>query len=47
MIRTEHEELARLAYSYWQARGCPDGSQEEDWFRAEKELRQRVSDAGA
>lgn len=34
-----HEEVARLAYSYWQARGCPDGSPEEDWFRAEAELR--------
>ncbi|MGD1097981.1 MAG: DUF2934 domain-containing protein [Bryobacteraceae bacterium] len=22
----------------WQARGCPDGSPEEDWLRAEQEL---------
>lgn len=35
-----HEDIARLAYSYWQARGCPIGSPEEDWFRAETELRQ-------
>jgi hypothetical protein len=35
-----HEEISRLAYSYWQARGCPIGSPEEDWFRAETELRQ-------
>ena len=34
----EHEEIARLAYSYWQTRGCPDGSPEEDWLRAEAEL---------
>ena len=33
-----HEEERQLAYSYWQARGCPDGSREEDWFRAEREL---------
>ena len=34
------EEIKRLAYYYWQARGCPIGSPEEDWYRAEKELRQ-------
>jgi len=32
------EEVTRLAYTYWQARGCPEGSPEEDWFRAEAEL---------
>ncbi|HJT86352.1 MAG TPA: DUF2934 domain-containing protein [Bryobacteraceae bacterium] len=37
------EEVARLAYSYWQARGCPDGSPEEDWYRAEAELRERTT----
>jgi Protein of unknown function (DUF2934) len=34
----EHQQIAQLAYSYWQARGCPDGSPEEDWFRAEADL---------
>jgi hypothetical protein len=29
---------AALAYSYWRARGCPDGSREENWFRAVREL---------
>ena len=38
----ETEEIARLAYSYWEARGCQDGSAEEDWFRAEQELRERA-----
>ena len=33
------EQIAQLAYSYWQARGCPWGSPEEDWIRAEAELR--------
>ena len=37
-----HEEIARLAYSYWEARGCRSGSPWEDWFRAERELRQRI-----
>jgi len=36
-----HEEIAALAYSYWEARGCVGGSQEEDWLRAEQELRSR------
>jgi len=36
--RTEHESIQRLAYSYWEARGCPIGSPDEDWFRAEVEL---------
>jgi len=35
----EPEQIARLAYSYWQARGCPEGSPEQDWLRAEAELR--------
>jgi hypothetical protein len=39
----EHKRIARLAYSYWEARGRPDGSSEEDWFRAEAELRRRKS----
>jgi len=29
------EEIAALAYSLWQARGCPEGSPEDDWFNAE------------
>jgi len=33
------EQIARLAYSYWQARGYQGGSPEEDWLRAEQELR--------
>ena len=37
----DHEAVARLAYSYWEARGCQGGSQEEDWFHAESELRRR------
>jgi hypothetical protein len=32
-------ETARLAYSYWEARGGMSGSPEEDWDRAERELK--------
>ena len=39
----EHKRIARLAHSYWEARGCPYGSPEEDWFRAEEELRKKKS----
>ena len=33
-----HEEIARLAYTYWESRGRQHGSTEEDWYRAESEL---------
>ena len=32
-------ETARLAYSYWEARGGSDGSAEDDWLRAEQEMK--------
>ena len=34
-----HEEIARLARSYWEARGCQGGNPTEDWLRAEQELK--------
>ena len=36
------QEIARLAYSYWQARGFAEGSPDEDWYRAEAELKRRA-----
>jgi hypothetical protein len=33
-----HEEIAHLAYSYWEARGFSHGLADEDWIRAEAEL---------
>jgi len=36
--RPTHTEIARLAYSYWEARGRQGGSALEDWLRAEREL---------
>jgi hypothetical protein len=35
------EEIAKLAYSYWIARGYSHGGAQEDWLRAEQELRRR------
>jgi hypothetical protein len=38
-----HEEIAELAQKYWAERGYADGQHEEDWFRAEQELRAKAS----
>jgi hypothetical protein len=38
-----NDDIATLAFSYWEARGYRGGSPEEDWFRAEQELRSLVS----
>jgi len=40
-ISPTHEEIARLAFSYWEGRGCQGGSPWEDWFRAEEELKRK------
>jgi hypothetical protein len=42
-----YEEIAQLAYLYWEARGCQGGSSEQDWLRAEQELRVRSRAATA
>jgi hypothetical protein len=34
-----HDQIAALAYSLWMERGCPEGTPEEDWFRAAEELK--------
>lgn len=34
-----HDDIATLAFSYWQRRGYQGGSQQDDWNRAERELR--------
>ena len=36
-----HEEIAILAHGLWQARGCPNGSPDEDWFQAHQEFQTR------
>ena len=33
------DAVARVAYSFWEARGFQGGSPEADWLRAEQELR--------
>jgi hypothetical protein len=36
-----HEQIAALAKKLWEARGCPEGSPEVDWFTAEKLVRMK------
>ncbi len=38
-----HDQVAELARRYWIERGYQDGHSEEDWFRAEQELRSKAS----
>jgi hypothetical protein len=36
-----YDEVAQLAYSYWERRGYHGGSPLDDWKRAEEELKNR------
>jgi Protein of unknown function (DUF2934) len=38
-----HDQVARLAHRYFEERGRKHGHHEEDWFRAEQELRAKAS----
>ena len=40
-------DIASRAYERWQHRGEPDGSAEEDWFEAERELESHETGAAA
>ena len=35
----DHEAVEAMAYQLWLLRGCPVGSDQEDWYRAEAELK--------
>ena len=35
-----HEQIAERAYGLWLSRGSHDGDAQDDWFRAERELRE-------
>ena len=40
-----HGDIEILAHSLWEKRGCPEGSAEQDWFEAVKELRAKATAA--
>jgi hypothetical protein len=35
--------IAQRAYEIWKETGCPNGRDQEHWFRAERELRARLT----
>lgn len=35
----DENQTAALAYLFWQKRGCPIGTDQEDWFQAEETLK--------
>jgi Protein of unknown function (DUF2934) len=37
-----HEQIASLAYAIWEQRNSSQGTAEEDWRQAERELRDRA-----
>ena len=39
----EEITIATRAYELWQERGCPIGSPETDWLRAEEELKKQTA----
>ena len=42
-VPPDENDVADRAYQRWVERGCPQGSADEDWFEAERELRSRSS----
>lgn len=42
-VTPTHAEIAHLAEKFWAERGHTDGYAEQDWLRAEQELRQKAS----
>jgi hypothetical protein len=39
-----HADIAERAHALWVARGCPEGSPDQDWLNAAQELRGRRED---
>jgi Protein of unknown function (DUF2934) len=39
-----HTQIAALAHSLWQERGCPEGTPEADWFTAEQQIAERKTE---
>jgi hypothetical protein len=42
-MKVPHERVAQLAHQFWAERGHQHGHHEEDWYRAEQELRGKAS----
>jgi hypothetical protein len=37
-MQNDYRAIRDLAYQLWQARGCPEGSAEQDWIEAERQI---------
>lgn len=37
-LYTDDSQIKQLAYHFWEERGRPQGSPDEDWYRAERSL---------
>jgi hypothetical protein len=35
-LNTDVSQIEKLAYHFWEERGRPEGSPDEDWYRAER-----------
>lgn len=44
-LQPSREQIADLARALWEARGSPEGSPEDDWYRAEEQLKARAQAA--
>jgi hypothetical protein len=47
LVFVYEEEVADRAYALWQARGSEHGGDREDWFEAERQLRETAGVSGA
>lgn len=43
VVTPPREEIARLAHHFWKERGSHHGSHDQDWLRAEQQLRGKAS----
>jgi hypothetical protein len=38
ILSLSHDQIARRAKAIWQAKGCPQGQDQQNWLEAEKQL---------
>jgi hypothetical protein len=46
-MHPDNKSIGELAYRLWQARGCPDGTADQDWLQAERQLKANEPDRPA
>jgi hypothetical protein len=45
VTKPSQEEISKRAWEIWQAEGCPQGRETENWLRAEAEILSRAKGA--